>query len=148
MLQQMSEGRTKQTHQRSFCGLLVCLSTLNIRNKGNSKVEARLSLRRSCTRRYPVLDNRLHTGSFASDFAASSASHLANFASFSRLSASGVVASRCIFRQLGERGDCIPRYARLISCLISASSVVDLTTLSARIDLLEPFLQNCTGSPL
>ena len=51
--------------------------------------------------RYPVLDNHLYTVSFASDFAASSASHLANFASFSGLSASGGVASRRIFRQLG-----------------------------------------------
>ena len=64
-------------------------------------------LRRSRTRRYPVLDNHLHTGSFAPDFATSSASHLA-IASFSGLSASGGVASRRMFRQLGGRGDRTP----------------------------------------
>ena len=53
----------------------------------------RLRLRR----RYPILDNHLYTGSFASDFATSSALYLVNFASFSGLSALGGVASQHIF---------------------------------------------------
>ena len=56
------------------------------------------------------------------NFAASSASYLANFASFSGLSALGGVASRRIFRQLGGRGDRTPRYTRLILYLVSVSS--------------------------
>ena len=67
------------------------------------------------------MDSHLHTGSLASDLAASFASHLAKFASFPGLRASGGVTWRRLFRQLHGRPDCTPRCARLISCLVSAS---------------------------
>ena len=74
------------------------------RDKGHAysqvrnKVEAllNLSLRRTHNHRSPNMNSHLHIGSFASDLAAS-ASHLANFASFLGLKATGGVALRRLF---------------------------------------------------
>ena len=78
-------------------GSVGCLSVYRcwiFEIKGRNKVEALLnsSLYRSRSYHYTVLDNHLYTGSFTSDFAASSTSHLVNSVSFPRLNTLGSIA--------------------------------------------------------
>lgn len=115
-------GRSSRVNDGSV-GCLFVYRRWIFEMKVCTKVEALLdsSLGRIYTLRSPDIYNHLHTEFFVSDFAVSSASHLATFASFLGLRAFGGVASRRLFLQFGGRPICAPCCARLISSLVSAS---------------------------